>query len=257
MAESFTLSFAAVDVLSQGLRVDCRLFPFQFPAVGEFVADRLRILRAVREDLEERRLADEHGPAAPVADALRLMADYRVAVAVMGRVDGEDLYARVSADGQRGLVTVRQRTGFAFEFIRPGALPGVVAGLLPEVQAAPGTSVTVSGRPEVRQPSGNRQSGSLFDAADERATPETHRAAASDILRRPRRGSGYILVSGRDQAGKVIDAPRLGWIDTEDGRYLARSGTDSGEPTSTFHPADRGRLRHHLAELIAMVTPSR
>ena len=56
MAGPYLLSLAAVDVLSQTLDVDTRLFPFEIPSFGRLQADRARIARAVFTDLARRDL---------------------------------------------------------------------------------------------------------------------------------------------------------------------------------------------------------
>src|SRR5688572_15988258 len=105
MPTTFGLSFAAVDILSEGLRVNCRVYPFKIPSFGEFAEDRVRIAGAIRDDLIGRGLADHHNLAPEVADAIRLLADYQVAIAVMGDVEGgRKVFARGAATGRRGMV---------------------------------------------------------------------------------------------------------------------------------------------------------
>jgi len=259
MVDSFTLSFVAVDILSQVLRVDCRLFPFQIPAVGEFAEDRARLLAAIRSDLERRGLAGAAGPRPEVIDALRLMSDYGVAVAVMGKAGSRDLYARASSDGDRGLLVVQERAGLSFRFVRPDSLARTVAGLLPRAKAGPGQSVTITAPAAQPSPGEDRYGESIWveQVRPTRSPSESQLRAAADMLARPRLGSGYLMVSGRDRTGREIMAPQLTWIDTDLGRYLARSGPADphGPASSTFFPADDARLAHQLAELITSVAP--
>src|SRR2546423_5870937 len=99
MTDSFTLSLAAVDILSEALGVDCRRFPFQLPGIGDFVADRVRIAQAVFTDLGRRGLIRNELLSPDVAEGLRLMSRHSVAVAVMGTLDVQSgLYARACAD---------------------------------------------------------------------------------------------------------------------------------------------------------------
>lgn len=260
MINSFTLSFAAVDVLSQGLGVDCRVFPFQFPAVGEFTEDRVRILRAVRDDLEQRGLADSDGPNPRIVDALRLMSRYQVAVAVLGRVGGRDLYARAAADGDRAVLAMREGNNLTCTFVQPESLARTVTGLLPATKAGPGQSVTITARAAPQTLTEDRQEESLFarQVQPTRSASEMQLAAAADLLRRPRRGCGYVIVSGRDRRGTEVQAPSLNWIDTDAGRYLARADHHGDGPTgSTFFPADHARLTHQVNELLATVGSAR
>ena len=260
MAGSFALPFVAVDLLAQVSRVDCRLFPFQFPSVGEFAEDRVRLLQAVRADLERRGLADDAGPAPDVLNALELLSGYHVAIAVMGKSGGRDLYARACAAGDRGVLAVQEANGLSFRFVRPDSLARSVAELLPRVPAGPGQSVTIT-QPTAPPPlTEDRRGQSVFaqQVRPTRSPSEMRLQAAADILGRPRRGSGYLLVNGRDRTGNESPAPRLTWLDTDAGRYLVRTGADGHEPaTSSFFPADPARLTHQLGELIVSVAPPR
>src|SRR5687767_2132733 len=100
MPTTFGLSLAAVDILSEGLGANCRVYPFKIPSFGEFIDDRVRIAGAIRDDLVNRGLATHQELAPEVVDVIRLMSDYQVAIAVMGSVDGgRKIYARGAATG--------------------------------------------------------------------------------------------------------------------------------------------------------------
>ena len=76
-------------------------------------------------------------------------------------------------------------------------------------------------------------------------------------LSRPRTGSGFFTVSGRDLFGREIRGGDLGWFDTDAGRYLnlSRPPGDDGQIHGTFSPADPARLTRHLGQLIEAVAP--
>jgi hypothetical protein len=257
MGRSFTLSLAAADIVAQFLGVNLRLFPFDIPSVGQFQEDRIRIARAVFTDLGRRGLAGPDGLDPDLERAVRAVSDYVIAVAVMGTVEkNREIYARASATGETGVLAVKDEQNLRFELIRPTALALTLVGLLPKAQAGPGQSVTISnpGAP----PRGQADEGeSLF--AEIHAPSEQQLRAASAYLQRPRTGTGFFAVSGRDRHGREVQAGGLMWFDTDAGRYLSlsRPATEDGAVTSTFSPADTIRLTHSLGEMIESVAPRR
>jgi EspG family len=251
MPTSFGLSFAAVDILSQGLRVNCRVYPFQIPSFGEFVEDRARIAEAIRDDLIRRGLADSQNLAPEVVDALRLLSDYQVAVAVMGDVEGgQKVYARGAATGRRGMVVRQQDQIMQFEIVRPESLARAVVALLPAVHPGPGQSVTIT-RNNAPPPS---EEQGLRQAAIPRGSSMSQIRMAEEILRRERKGTGHFAVTGRDRNGRVTEAPGLAWIDTDAGRYLVQSHNTENTLSGTYFPADNARMIHQLNELLKSVS---
>jgi hypothetical protein len=252
MPTSFGLSFVAVDILSEGLRVNCRMYPFKIPSFGEYVEDRVRLAKVIHKDLMNRGLADNRDLAPEVVDAIRLMSDYQVAIAVMGDVeDGRKVFARAAATAKRGMIVVQDDQILRFELIRPESLARSVAGLLPPAKAGPGQSVTIT-KPA---PVPRRQNDDLgFRAvAAPRTTSTAQMRGAEEMLRRKRLGSGHFAVSGRDRHGKVTEAPGLSWIDTDAGRYLVQVLEQDGVTTGTYFPADGSRMIHQLNELLKSV----
>jgi len=249
--ESFTLSLAAVDMLGEALGVDCRRFPFQISGIGDFVEDRVRIARAVFTDLERRRLVRDDRLDMDVADALRLLARHRVAIAVMGTLDDESpLYARVSTDGERGLLVLQEGQIFRFEFVSPESLARTAVSLLPRLRPAHGQSVTISApKPVVANEEPHGFAKPLRPA---RTTSQAQLVAAREMLRKPRTGAGYFVVSAVDRDGRESRAPGLSWLDTEEGRYMAQADPEQGG--GTFAPADTVRLVQQLESLIESVT---
>jgi len=258
MGRSFTLSLAAADIVAQFLGVNLRLFPFDIPSVGQFQADRIRIARAVFADLAKRGLADPGGLDPELERAVRTVSDYVIAVAVMGTVEkNREIYARVSATNETGVLAVKEKQSMRLELIRPTALALTLAGLLPKLQAGPGQSVTI--RPAVA-------AGLQRDDGDRSVFGETVRASADQQLRaanaylaRPRTGTGFFAVSARDRHGREVRAGGLTWMDTDAGRYLtlSRPQDADGAVTGTIFPADTARLTHQLGEMIESVAPER
>jgi len=84
-----------------------------------------------------------------------------------------------------------------------------------------------------------------------RSSSDAQLQAAERILRQPRKGGGYFVVTGLDPRGKAIQAPGLSWIDTAEGRYLVQSTVgEDGQHRGTFAPADEARLVRQLGDLL-------
>jgi hypothetical protein len=259
MTRSFTLSLAAADIVAQFLGVNIRLFPFDIPSVGQFQDDRIRIAKAVFTDLRKRGLAGPAGLDPELERALRTVSDYVIAVAVMGTVEkNREIYARASARGDTGVLAVREKQSIRLELIRPTALAMTLVALLPKAQAGPGQSVTVNSPGVPKRGPADEGDDMLFD--DIRPSTDQQMRAAASYLSRPRTGTGFFAVSGRDHTtGRETRAGGLMWLDTDAGRYLSlsRPPDENGSITSTFSPADSARLTHSLGEMIQLVAPQR
>ncbi|MGH3759769.1 ESX secretion-associated protein EspG [Actinophytocola sp.] len=258
MVRSFSLSLAAADIVAELLGVNIRLFPFEIPSVGEFQVDRQRITRAVIADLAKRGLVGVNGFDPDLECAMRTLSDYVIAVAVMGTVEkNQEIYARASATKDTGVLAVKEKQSMRFELIRPTALALTLVGLLPKAQAGPGQSVTIRRPAPARH---RRDDGEQTVFGEQvRATTEQQLRAAASYLSRPRTGTGFFAVSGRDRHGREVRAGGLTWLDTDAGRYLtlSRPPDEDGVITGTFSPADTSRLTHQLGEMIESVAPNR
>src|SRR5437879_4164084 len=98
MTNSFTLSPEAADILSEDLSLNLRQFPLEIPHFGATLDERARIRTKVWSDLEGRRLS-ERGRAEPeVEQALKLLhnADITVAVTSLEVKPEKVLRARVA-----------------------------------------------------------------------------------------------------------------------------------------------------------------
>lgn len=252
MRETFTLSLAALDILAEAVGVDPRQYPFQLPGIGDFVEDRIRIAQAVFADLGRRGLIRNERLDPDVAEGLRLMSHYQVAIAVMGTLDDESgLYARVSAGDDQGMLVIQEGQMFRFEFIRPQSLARTAVSLLPRLKPGHGQSVTIaatSSKPVEKE----EHRGFARPLRPARTASQSQLLAAQEMLRKPRTGAGYFVVSAMDSRGRESRAPGLSWLDTEEGRYMAQAHPESGG--GTFAPADTIRLVQQLEDLITSVT---
>jgi len=80
---------------------------------------------------------------------------------------------------------------------------------------------------------------------------------AEGYLNRPRTGSGFFAVLGKDRYNREFRTGEVGWFDTDAGRYLnlSRPPGDDGQVHGTFSPADPPRLTRALSELIEAAAP--
>ncbi|UVS82454.1 ESX secretion-associated protein EspG [Actinokineospora sp. UTMC 2448] len=238
MGTPFTLSLAAVDVLSQLLGITCRHYPFEIPSVGQYAEDRARIARAVFTDLAHRGLMGPDGPHPRVERALRLLADPDVGIAASGvpRPDAL-LRARGAVRGDSGVLAVQEGQSVRFASVGATGMARAMVALLPPAAAGPGQSV------HVEQPAPEQApAGFATPVRPPRTAAQTQLRVAAGILERPRTGFGFFTLTTRDN---------LGWIDTDAGRYLTlTTATDDGAVRATYSPADGARLARQLDELI-------
>jgi hypothetical protein len=248
MERSFSLSLAAVDMLSQVLGVNCRQFPFEIPSLGQFEEDRNRIAKAVFTDLTNRGFIRRNEVDPDVVAALTATGDNDLAVAMMGTIEPDrPVRARAAVAGSTAVLAVQEGLSIRFDLISPASLARSLVALLPSMAAGPGQSVQVieaAPQPKV----GN---GFTEQVRAPRSMSEAQLRMASTMLERPRKGFGFFAVSTRGRHGREIDAGNVGWIDTDAGRYLSLTRPNpEGELRATFSPADSARLTQQLSELI-------
>jgi hypothetical protein len=255
---TFTLSLAAADILGQTLDVNVRQFPFEIPSFGEYERDRQHLARQVFADLDRRGLVRDGDLDPQLTRALRLLSDYAITVAVMGTVEStREIYARAATNGEAAVLAVKDGEKFTLELIRPTALALTLVGLLPKADAGPGQSVTITQpAPQPRRTDDDY----LTPVNLNRGANDQQIRLAASYLNRPRTGTGFFTVSGRDKwSGREIKGGGLTWLDTDVGRYLTltRPPSEDGQVRSTFSPADTARMTQQLGELIESVAPRR
>lgn len=253
----YTLTLPQVDVLAQTLDVNVRQFPFEIPSFGEFVVDRQRIARQVFTDLGRQGLIRGADIDPGLTRALRVLSQPVITVSAMGTVEKtKKVYARAATDGEAGVLAVKEGDRLRLEPIRPTALALSLVGLLPKVAAGPGQSVTITRYVETPRD----EDHDFLASVHPRSGNEQQLRVAASYLARPRTGTGFFAVSGRDRrTGKELRGGSLTWIDTDAGRYLtlSRPVGEDGQVRSTFSPADSTRLAQQLGEMIESVAPSR
>jgi hypothetical protein len=268
----FTLSLAATDLLWEQLRLGTPPAMLELPSVGETMDDRARLREIVLADLTRRNLAARGQPHAEVAEAMATL--MRFTHAIEGVVVAEDqpvLVYRGASNGRSAVLATKQEQLVVFEVFRPEELIEAVLGLIGNARPGPGRSLSY---PDPDQPSaptlrpaGGRHARHEWPGADEdevggvlqpvrvQATNYgLQQRSAQEILGQPRTRSGWCTALGPDRSGQEM-TQQFSWFDTIDGRYLAhrRPGPD-GQPWATCVPADAGRVRQQLAEIVRVVT---
>ncbi|SDC90229.1 ESX secretion-associated protein EspG [Actinokineospora iranica] len=256
MPRSFSLSLAAVDMLSQALRVNCRLFPFEIPSFGQLEEDRNRIAKVVFTDLSNRGLIHHSEVDPDVAAALTVTSDHDIGIGMMGTVNHDRrIRARAAAAGSTAVLAIQEGQSIQFDLISPAALARSLVALLPPAQAGPGQSVQViEAAPQPRDDSGG---GFVQPVRAPRTNTDAQLRMAAAMLERPRTGYGFFTVSGRGRHGREVDAGTVSWIDTDAGRYLSLSRPEpNGAIRATYSPADNARLAQQLGDLILSAAPT-
>ncbi|RZS34827.1 ESAT-6 protein secretion system EspG family protein [Herbihabitans rhizosphaerae] len=251
MPATFTVSLAALNILSEHLNTSLRTFPFEPPLVGQFIEERERIADAVWNDLVQRDLAIRPGELHEnVALALRLLTTATTGIAVLGTAHDLTIAARACGKGKHAVLAVEHDTRLRFTTIFPTALAREAVGLLPQLPAGPGRSITVTNRSADRKPLEDNEDRSFLrqPRAARGATREDRELAS--LMSRPSTGGGFFAVTHRDQMGRQQTSSELTWMDTEAGRYLIRHHPEQDGPgRTTVSPADTGRLVEALRSL--------
>ena len=250
-------SHVELDVLGEALRLDVRRFPFTIGYHGSSRAERVRLVERVRHDLTDRGLVRGDDLVPGFAEALRVFARGAVSIALVGTAGHVRPVGLAVVDDRAGVVVVQQEEAVTFRSDRPEAVVRALVGLLPAMRPGPGTSVSVTGAPAA---TGWRRAEEDFSeftftgqarAAAARSSA-AQRAAAEEVMRRPRLGAGYFTVAGRGRGGREVELGTVGYLDTDAGRYavLPETGAD-GSPTVTYTPADQAALDRHLDRVLA------
>lgn len=245
-------SFTELDVLGEALGIDVRRFPFTIGHHGATRAERTRLVERVHRELTARGLVRGGDPVPELAEAVTLFARGPVAVALVGGAGGVRSVGLAVADERAGVVAVGRGESVAFRRCRPEAVVRGLVGLLPAMRPGPGASVTVG------EPVAGRREEDFSEftfTSQVRAAPVPsatgQRAAAEEILRRPRLGAGYFTATRRGRDGREAELGAVGYLDTDAGRYAVLSDTDrDGRVVVTYAPADQAVLDRQLTRLV-------
>lgn len=248
-ADSFTLSLAAVDILSESLRLGPSPFPFEVPHNAQSLAQRAGIRDAVLTDLERRGLAASGRVKPWVADMVAATYSSEIALTAIALLeDDRRLSARVASSSDGPAVrAVLDGQLIHFDRVRPSALVQAVIELVPDERPALDQSITItSGTEKSARPEGAQFARMVRAPRSGRAA---QLAAARAILERPRIRIGQFGIMVREARDPL---PELGWFDTDAGRYFAQASTgEDGRSWVTYAPADNAKLGYVLADQLA------
>ncbi|RJQ82613.1 ESX secretion-associated protein EspG [Pseudonocardiaceae bacterium YIM PH 21723] len=169
-----------------------------------------------------------------------------------------------ATDGQSGILARRSETAIQLDPIAPDSLPDIVIGLLPQLPAAHGRSITVpkstldeiaGDAPAPKQPEPDDGLGFLMRDEPQR---DPEREALEWVIQLPRLGGGRIYAAGRDHVGRRRKSPNpITYVDTEPGRWAMQlKPSDSGEPWGVLLPASPAYLHYEVSRLLQDVTPA-
>lgn len=256
MAGGFECTFLELDVIGDALQLDVRPFPFEFPVHGDLIEDRVRLIQAAERTLTEKGLVNGPRFADVVEDTLGVFARGRLAIAMLGTVAGEPRCARAVTDDRTAVLATQHGQAIRFDPITPPSMVRAVIGLLPPAHPGPGRSVTMT----TELPVGARRPTPDDDLTDRGYLQESRvpgdsagvqRAMIDEIMRRPRIGSGYFVVTVRGRHARESTPLTMNWLDTDSGRYVVipNSAAD-GRTHITYTPADQARLEQSLSHLV-------
>ncbi len=219
------LSGTELEIVWQELGLGRMPYPLVLPATGRTMRDRAVLAGRVREALRRRGLWHD-GPVAALAGPLGVLAAGGIAVDAVGFLGGP-LRALAAADGWDGAVAVLRRGAVRVTAIPPGALAESIVDVIGDVPAGVGAALSV---PVDELRSGGERAAEVTGRLAERTAGGQFGATATG--RSGRRHRAHTLVT---------------WFDTPRGRYLLVR--DGG--WVSLAPADRARVAHRLAEVVA------
>lgn len=253
----FDCTFLELDVIGDALGIDVRPFPFEFPVHGDLVEDRIRLIHAAERTLTTKGLVNGVRFAPEVEETLGLFARGRLAVAILGTVDGTPCAARAVTDDRVAVLAVQRSQMISFDTVTPASMIRAVLSLLPPARPGPGRSVTITAEtaapPRQPQPSDEDFGGRhyLQPARPTGDAASVQRAMIDEIMRRPRVGSGYFAATVRGRDNRESKPLTMNWLDTDSGRYVVipTTGPD-GRTHITYAPADQAKLEQSLTHIV-------
>jgi hypothetical protein len=258
VARGFECTFVELDAIGDALRLDVRPFPFQFPVHGELVDERIELIKKAHGTLTAKGLIEGRRFSPDLEDAVGVFARGDVAIALIGTVDGEGVCARAATNGRFAVLARQRGAAVRFDQVSPRSLVRSVLALLPPARPGPGRSVTVT--VDDPEPAGRHRVSPEEDFASRRYLQPVRPISsagslATEIMRRPRLGSGYFAVTARGRNGREGEPLTMSWLDTDGGRYavLPSTGPD-GRLHVTYTPAELARLDQSLSRLVQLMS---
>lgn len=269
----FTLGSIEATIVGRAVNADVRRFPLRVRNTtvdpGRFVEVALR----VDAELTRRGLASGGRLHSLVRTAFTLFARHQVSVSVTGRNEhGDDLAMLAMSDGRQALRVVQppKVDTLHFTLFSDEELDYEISAFLPRMPAAPKGTLTVEHRtaPAMSAMTARRRAeeeetdafGNLDVIGTLEAEPVRQAGRRGDaerlgeIMAGQRRGVGFMAATGLRRNGERRSAPPLGWVDTEQGRYLVRTATAAdGATVATYQPAGSVELQDAVQRVISSV----
>ncbi|GAA1252506.1 ESX secretion-associated protein EspG [Prauserella halophila] len=249
MAQSFSLSLVAVDLLLEQYKLGRSPFPFEIPHMGTTHTQRNQVREAVFRDLEARSLARGGRLEPDVEATFDAFMRAPLIVALAGQVDdGEELYARAVSDGQSALLVRQDANMLTFTEVRPTNFVAELVDLLPLTKPAPGQSITVP-VPAARRP---RSEGGGYDPfggiqAPRSSQTTSQERAVARLFEKKMERVGFITAFVPGDDGRPVKLEPVMWFDNEDGRHLGtQRSAEDGQKWATYAPADNARIVSQL-----------
>lgn len=252
MTGGFECSPLELDIIGAAFGLNVRQFPFDFPVHGETLEERARFIEAAQRSLTAKGLLGATAYDPTLERLLGLFCRGRISIAMLGTVRSRTICARASTDGRHAVLVRRHGESARFDPITAESLVRRVVGLLPPTKAGPGGSVTLAVPDDISTPARNHSDDYSHDTFMESLRPASAQSAiVREILRRPRRGSGYFVVTSRGANGREGEPATLNWLDTDAGRYVVVPSVGSdGCWYGTYVPADLRRVERNLSRLV-------
>ncbi|WP_165960232.1 ESX secretion-associated protein EspG [Actinocrispum wychmicini] len=247
-----------MDVIGDACGLDVRPFPFDVPVHGELIEDRVRLVAAVQRSLTGKGLADRDSLAPTVVRLVGLFARPQWSIGMLGSAGTQTYCVRTGSDGRSAVLAQRWGELVRFDPITPESVVRELVRLLPPAKPGPGASVTIALANESRTRGRHRRDDDAPDTflqpgRPTRTTDGAQLGIARDILRRPRAGAGYFIVTERGPNGRDGEPQTMSWLDTDAGRYVVLSSVGAdGQQYATYAPADLQRVENNLERLAGL-----
>ncbi len=242
------LSAVELDVVWDGLGLGPTPAVLRLDSPGRTHSERRRVVADAWARLRARGLADPRGPEPELDRLLRLLAapTERVELRAWGRTT-----VRAVAAAHDGTGALARRRGDAVVLQPCASLPAAVVDLLPAAPPGPGRAARVPTAALTAAHDRPSSGGLRADLIARGGTPDEAGPFAQMLRGVDGRAQFGVLAPDRwgvlRRSADVVDV--LDVLDGPRGRYLVTRGVDGW---TTVAPTDGRRLRHRVAELLAV-----
>jgi hypothetical protein len=250
-----TISALEFDVLWEHLGIEEDMpLAVKVPSPGATHTERKHLVAQAWAELERR------GVGRPVEIHPSLTHGLHVLARPDREVDGRTWLGRsvrflAASRGEDAVLAILADNYVTIHSVAASALPSVAVGVLAQIPAGPGGSVSLPARDfETAANSGGGARQGFEQALRNRGVREedvtTLSAMINDVV-----ATGNLGVAARDRWGKRHRGERVvAFFDTEEGRYVQiRRASPDGSMWTTISPADNRRLLHHVEQVLGEV----